>query len=60
MNKENKQLCEDARKIQNILAKGGYSIRKWMTGGKDSKYNYYLVPNGKNPWEGVYIGACND
>ena len=36
------QLCEDARKIQDILAKGNYTIRKWFMGGnqKHPKYNY--------------------
>ena len=58
---KNKQLCEDAAKIQSILSKGGYEIRKWYGGtGKDIKYNLYLVPEGKQPWEGVYISKCND
>ena len=61
-NNSSVQLCEDARKIQDILAKGNYTIRKWFMGGnqKHPKYNYYLVPNGKDPWEGVYICSAND
>lgn len=58
----NRQLCEDARKIQDILAKGNYTIKKWFIGGnqKQPKYNYYLVPNDKQPWEGVYICKADD
>ena len=61
-NNQNRQLCEDARKIQDILTKRGYSIKKWMAGGneKKPKYNLYLVPEGKNPWEGVYICPYNN
>lgn len=56
-NKENSQLCEDARKIQTILAKG-YSIKVWPNA--QGKNNYYLVPDGKNPWEGAYIWRVDD
>lgn len=53
-----KRLCEDARKIQSILSRGQYKIKKWPnTDGKD---NYYLVPIGKQPWEGVYICKADD
>lgn len=56
-----KRLCEDARKIQDILAKGNYTIRKWLGGTqKKPTYNYYLVSNGKQPWEGVYICRADD
>jgi hypothetical protein len=38
-NNSNRQLCEDARKIQDILAKGNYTIRKWL-GGTQEKPTY--------------------
>lgn len=60
-NNQSRQLCEDARKIQSILSKGGYTIKKWMAGNqKPTKYNLFLVPEGKNPWEGVYICPSYD
>lgn len=51
---EKKQLCDNARKIQDILAQG-YYIATWPNSeGKDC---YYLVPNGKQPHEGSYLSA---
>lgn len=59
MSKDNKKkLCEDARKIQSILEQGEYSIKKWPN--SEGKYNYYLVPPGKQPWEGAYICKADD
>ena len=55
---EEKKLCEDARKIQSILFQRGYSIKRWPN--SEGKYNYYLVPPGKQPWEGAYICEAND
>ena len=53
-----KRLCDDSRKIQSILSRGQYKIKKWPNAeGKD---NYYLVPRGKQPWEGVYICRADD
>ena len=56
MKKDNKELCSNARKIQDILAKG-YHIAEWFNAA--GGVMYYLVEDGKSPWEGAYISAKN-
>lgn len=54
MKPKTRELCDNARKIQNILGLG-YHLAVWPnSAGKDC---YWLVPDGGQPYEGVYIAV---
>lgn len=55
-NIEFKRLCTHAARIKNIL-KEGYHLKQYQLsqGGGEA---IYLVQDGKQPSEGVYICSC--
>ena len=48
----NRKLCDAASSIQRILSQG-YHITKWINAAGVEKY--WLVEDGKAPYEGVYL-----
>lgn len=50
---KNKDLCDAANRIKNILSSGNYEIKKWINSKNEDAL--FLCYKDEQPWKGVFI-----
>lgn len=53
--KDNKDLCQVARQIQDILARKNLELVVWPNAAQE-KY-VWVIQKGNNPWEGARVAT---